>query len=176
MKKMTGKNFVPKFALALIALSGMVVFAAQNETVGRAFNILRPEVKVQISGTVRLGNQTLSLETVEAVKTGEILDWKINSANTGNAAAQNYRVVGQIPKGTTFVVGSAKTEEAATVKFSIDGGKTFSAEPLIEETQPDGSIKKVPAPVSSYTQVQFDWAKELPAESQMNAAYLVRVR
>jgi uncharacterized repeat protein (TIGR01451 family) len=176
MRKIMRKNFIFNLALALVVLSGAAVFAAQNETVARALNIIRPEVKVQMSGTVQRNGQAISVETVEMVKTGEILDWKVVSANEGNASARNYRVVGQIPNGTAFVAGSAQAEDAPQVKYSIDGGKTFSAEPMIEERQADGSVKKVPAPASAYTQVQFDWAKDLPAQAQLNAAYRVRVK
>jgi len=176
MKNLTAKYFMPKLALALFVLSGMAAFAAQNESVGRALNFIKPEVKVQISGTVQRDNQTISLEKADAVKSGEILDWKINSVNEGNASAQNYRVVGRIPAGTVFVNGSVRAADAPQVSYSIDGGTSFSAQPLIDEKQADGSIKKVPAPISMYSQIKFDWAKDLPAQSQLAAAYRVRVK
>jgi uncharacterized repeat protein (TIGR01451 family) len=176
MKNTFTKHFMTKILTLLLVLSGMVVFAAKNETVGRALNILRPDVKVQITGTVERGDQMLSLDKAEAVKAGETLEWKINSANEGNASAKNYRVVGQIPKGTVFVADSAKSEAGAQVSYSIDGGKSFSAQPLIEEKQADGSVKKVAAPLSMYTQLRFEWANELPVQSQLSAAYRVRVK
>lgn len=176
MKNLTGKYLMPKLALIVFVLSGMVVFAAQNETVGRALNFIKPEVKVQISGTVQRNNQTLSLDSAEAVKSGEILDWKIVSANEGNGSAQNYRVVGRVPAGTVYVAGTAKAEDAPQISYSIDDGKTFSAQPLIDEKQPDGSTKKVAAPVSMYSQIKFEWAKDLPAKAQLSAAYRVRVK
>ena len=170
------KYLALKLTLAFFALSAVVGFAAQNETVGRALNILRPDVKVQISGTVHRADKNLAADKVEAVKSGETLDWKINSVNEGSASAQNYRVVGQIPNGTSYVAGSASSDDSAAVSFSIDNGKTFSAEPLIDETQADGTIKKVAAPVAMFTQIQFDWAKELPAQTQFAANYKVRVK
>ena len=176
MKKMTGKNTMPKLVLIMFALSAAAVFAAQNETVGRALSILRPEVKVQISGTLKRGSQIVALDKTEMVESGEILDWKISSANLGSAAARNYRVVGQIPKGTEYVAGSADGDQAPEILYSIDGGKSFSVQPVVEEKQPDGSVKQIPAPVSMYSQIKFEWAKELPAESQLNAAYRVRVK
>ena len=176
MKKMTGKNTMPKLVLIMFALSAAAVFAAQNETVGRALSILRPEVKVQISGTLKRGSQIVALDKTEMVESGEILDWKISSANLGSAAARNYRVVGQIPKGTEYIAGSADGDHAPQILYSIDGGKSFSMQPVVEEKQPDGSVKQIPAPVSMYSQIKFEWAKELPAESQLNAAYRVRVK
>lgn len=176
MKNIARKYLMSKLTLALIVLSGIVVFAAQNETVGRALNIIRPEIKIQISGTVARDNQTVSLDKVNAVKPGEVLDWKINSVNSGTGSAKNYRVVGQIPQGTTLVAESAKAQAEAKVTYSIDGGKTFSAQPMIDEKQADGSVKQVPAPVSMYTQLRFELANELPAQSEVNAAYSVKVK
>lgn len=176
MKNIFGKYGAAKLLAAIFVLSAMVVSAAQNETVGRALNILKPEIKVQISGTVQRDNQTISLEKTDAVKSGEILDWKIDSVNEGNASARNYRVVGKIPAGTVLVNGSAKAADAPQVSYSIDGGATFSAQPLIDEKQADGSVKKVPAPIAMYSQIKFEWAKDLPAQSQIAAAYRVRVK
>jgi uncharacterized repeat protein (TIGR01451 family) len=176
MKKITSKHLMPKIMLALFVLSGMAVFAAQNETVSRALNIARPEVHVEISGNVRRDNKTVSLEKAEAVKSGETLEWTISSANEGNGDAQKYRVVGQIPQGTTFVADSAKGDDSPQVTYSIDGGKDFFAHPMIKETQADGSVKEVQAPVSMYTQLRFEWAKSLPSNAKLAAAYRVRVK
>ena len=176
MKKLNSRYFVAKLVLALCAMSAVAGFAAQSETVTRALGVARPAIKVQISGNVQRNNQFLALENVEAVSTGETLDWKISSLNEGDAAAQNYRVVGQIPKGTLYVADSAKGENAPLVTFSIDGGKTFSAQPTVEQKQPDGSVKTVPAPISTYTQVRYEWKNSFAAKSQLNAFYRVRVK
>lgn len=176
MKKLISKYFIAKFLLITFALSGIGVFAAQNKSISRALSIARPSVRVEIAGSVKRDDKTVSLDKTESVKAGEILDWNMNSVNEGNGDAQNYRVVGQIPKGTVFLVGSAKGEETSQITYSIDGGKTFSAQPLIDEKQPDGSVKKVPAPVSLYTQIRFEWEKPLVSQSNLNASYRVQVK
>lgn len=176
MKKITNRYFVPKLLLALFVMSGMAAFAAQNETVSRALGVNRPTVRVEISGDVRRGEKTISLNKSEAVGSGEVINWTINSLNDGRSAAQNYRVVGQIQKGTEFVAASAKADGAAQVSYSIDDGKTFLPEPLIEEKQADGSVKLVPAPVSMFTQVRFEWAGALEPNGRFNASYRVRVK
>lgn len=174
MKKLT--NLMPKIMLVVVVLSGAAVFAAQNDSVSRALNLARPDVKVVVGGSVERGGKAVSLERAEAVKAGEILDWTIDSSNEGAGDAKNYRVVGQIPAGTQFVAGSARGDDALQIAYSIDGGKTFAAQPLIEEKQADGSVKKVAAPASLYTQLRFEWAKELAAQSKLTAAYRVRVK
>ena len=66
--------------------------------------------------------------------------------------------------------------DAAVVTFSLDGGKTFSKQPMIEEKQADGSVKQVPAPVDMYTQVRFEAERPLNAGEKFDAFYSVRVK
>lgn len=176
MKKLTSKYFLPKVVLAICVLSGMVVFAAQTEIVNRTLGTAQPKVAVVIAGSVQRQDKTVALDKAASVGTGEVLTWTIDSANSGEADAQNYKVVGQIPRGTVFVANSAKSEGNATVKFSVDGGKTFSAVPTIAEKQADGTVKNVPAPADSYTQLRFEWTQPLAANSKFSATYQVRVK
>src|ERR1700740_1066110 len=97
-------------------------------------NALRPEVKVELSGSVLRESNRVALEKATAVNPGEVLDWTMTSENGGNAPALNYKAVGHIPHGTEFVAGSAKADGASAV-YSIDGGKSYSAQPTIEQKQ-----------------------------------------
>ena len=174
MKRLKKKlGLAPLLAAALVAVVGGAAFAQ------RQFNSaggLRPEVKVQLSGSVEREGKSLSLDKVENVKPGEVLDWQIVSSNEGSAEARDYKAVGHIPAGTSLVAGSAAGEHGSTVTYSIDGGKTFSTQPIIEEKQPDGSVKKVAAPVSMYTEVRYEWSDALAAGGKLSASYKVRVR
>jgi hypothetical protein len=62
------------------------------------------------------------------------------------------------------------------VTYSIDGGKSFAAQPVIEEKQADGTKKTIPAPASMYTQVRYDWNDPLAAGATLSASYKVRVK
>ena len=118
----------------------------------------------------------MPVEKAKLVKAGEILDWTINSENAGGAAALEYKTVSRIPAGTIFVAGSARAEGSSAVAYSIDGGKTYSAVPLIDEKQADGSFKKVAAPVSMFTNVSYQWADPLVPGGHVTASYKVRVK
>jgi uncharacterized repeat protein (TIGR01451 family) len=163
----------PLLALCLVAAFGAAAFA-QRQLKAAAGG--RPEVKVELSGSVERGGNRLSLDKVENVKPGEILDWQIVSSNEGTAEAHDYKTVGHIPTGTALVSGSASAESGSTVTYSIDGGKTFSTQPVIEERQADGSVKRVPAPVSMYTEVRYEWSDALAAGGKLSASYKVRVK
>jgi uncharacterized repeat protein (TIGR01451 family) len=136
----------------------------------------RPDVKVLLSGAIERGSEVVPVEKVQSVNPGEILHWTITSQNDGEAPAREYKAVGQIPRGTTLVAGSASADGSATVVYSIDNGKTYSAAPVVEEKQADGSVKLVPAPVSMYTQVRYEWTDALAGGGKLNASYKVRVK
>jgi uncharacterized repeat protein (TIGR01451 family) len=115
------------------------------------------------------------LEKATAVNPGEVLDWTITSENNGNAAAFEYKAVGHIPRGTTFVAGSAKADGAKAV-YSIDSGKSYSDQPTIEEKQTDGTVKRVAAPVAMYTDIRYEWADPLAEGHKLSASYKVKVK
>src|SRR5229473_66227 len=138
-------------------------------------NAARPQVKILLAGSVERDSALVPLDKSTVVNPGEILDWTIASENSGNAAALGYKAVGHIPQGTTFVSDSTKADGAKTF-FSIDGGKSFSAQPMIEEKQADGSVKRVPAPVSMYTEIRYEWSDPLAQGGKLSASYRVRVK
>ncbi|HEX8560587.1 MAG TPA: hypothetical protein VF668_21000 [Pyrinomonadaceae bacterium] len=168
------RGAAPLLALVVVALVGGAAFAQRQ--LRSAAGGGRPEVKVELTGTVERGGERLALDRVEHVKPGEVLDWSIVSSNEGSGAAREYKAVGHIPAGTVLVAGSAAAEGGSTVTYSIDGGKTFSTQPIYEERQPDGSVKRAPAPVSMYTEVRYEWSDALAAGGKLSASYRVRVK
>ena len=170
---MDRRGAAPLLALVVVALVGGAAFAQRQL---KAAGAGRPEVKVELSGSVERAGARLALDKVEHVKPGEILDWQIVSSNDGGAAARDYKAVGHIPAGTTFVPGSAAAESGSSVTYSIDGGKTFSTQPVVEERQADGSVKRVPAPAAMYTEVRYEWSDALAAGGKLTASYKVRVK
>jgi uncharacterized repeat protein (TIGR01451 family) len=160
-------------SLCLVVLSGAAVFAQRQMALTERG---RPEVKVLLSGSVERGGEIVPVEKAQTVNPGEILHWTISSENDGQAPAREYKAVGQIPRGTTLVAGSTTADGTANVVYSIDNGKTYSATPMMEEKQADGTVKLVPAPVSMYTQVRYEWTDALAGGSKLNASYKVRVK
>jgi uncharacterized repeat protein (TIGR01451 family) len=160
-------------AICLLALGSVAGFAQRHFLTAA---VARPEIKVELAATVERNNELVPVEKANLVKQGELLDWTIKSENSGAAAASDYKAVGRIPAGTSFVAGSAKVEGSAKVGYSLDGGKSYSTNPTIEEKQADGSTKKVAAPVSMYTNVRYEWADPLAPGGHVTASYKVRVK
>ena len=164
----------PLLALCVVALVGGAALAQRQ--LKSAVGAARPQIKVELAGSVERGGARLALDQVDHVKPGEILDWQIVSSNEGTGAARDYKAVGHIPAGTVLVAGSASADSGSTVTYSIDGGKTFTTQPVIEERQPDGAVKKVPAPVSMYTEVRYEWSDAFAPVGKLSASYKVRVK
>jgi uncharacterized repeat protein (TIGR01451 family) len=168
-KKRIGVLFVAALALLVFGAAG---FAQKRLMLAL---VPRPDVKIQLSAAVERNSSVMPLEKSTVVNPGEILDWTITSENAGTAAAVEYKTVAHIPTGTTFVSDSAKADGAKTV-YSIDSGKSYSAQPMIDVKQADGSVKRVPAPVSMYTEIRYEWADPLAQGGKLSAAYKVRVK
>lgn len=132
-------------------------------------------VKVILSGAVERKEGKVAIERAGSVNPGEVIEYTITSSNAGPISARQYKTVGLIPARTVYVDGSAKAEGASVV-YSIDGSKSFSSKPMIDERQPDGTVKKVAAPVSMYTHVRFEWNSPLAPDSHCSASYKVRVK
>jgi uncharacterized repeat protein (TIGR01451 family) len=163
---------LPVIALCLLILGSAAAFAQKKFMMLRTG---RPVVKIVLSGTVERDDTKVPVEKAALVKSGEILDWTITSVNEGNAPASDYNVLGKVPAGTQFVAGSTSADGSAAVTFSIDNGKSFSATPMVDERQADGSVKKVPAPVSMYNQIRYAWSAPLNEGDKLNASYKVRL-
>jgi uncharacterized repeat protein (TIGR01451 family) len=163
----------PFVALCLVILGSAAAVAQKKFMMLRAG---RPEVKVSLFAAVERDKGLIPVEKASTVKSGEILDWTITSVNEGTASAHEYKAVGTVPPGTQLIAGSMSADGSATVTYSIDNGKSFSAQPTIEEKQPDGSMRKVPAPPSIYTQIRYEWADPLERGVKLNASYKVRLK
>lgn len=165
-----------KITAALLATASLFALGAVGFAQKHLMTAMpRPDVKVQLSAAVERDSALLPLEKAEAVNPGEVLDWTITSENKGNASAFAYKTVAHIPRGTSFVAGSAKADGAKAV-YSIDGGKSYSEQPTIEEKQADGTVKRVVAPVSMYTDIRYEWSDPLVEGGKLSASYKVRVK
>lgn len=164
---------LPVVLVSLIVLGSVAAMAQQKFMIIRT--VARPEVKVMLSGSVERDQKNIPLDQSVTVNRGELMSWTITSMNEGNAPARDYKAVGIIPSGTQIVAGSVSADGSAKVTYSIDHGKSFSAQPTIEEKQADGSMKKVPAPTSMYTQIRYEWADPLNEGAKLSAFYKVRL-
>jgi uncharacterized repeat protein (TIGR01451 family) len=168
-----------KKRLSVALVAGLMLLVATGAGIAQRHYLLanaaRPEVKVSLIGSVERDSKVMTLDKATAVRPGEVLTWTVDAENVGNAPALKYQAVTQVPRGTEYVKDSAQAE-GATALYSIDGARSFSPQPMIEQKQADGSVKLTPAPVSMYTSIRYEWANPLAQGARVTASYKVRVK
>lgn len=177
-------------ALSLLPIGGSPAGLKLLET-GSAWaeNVLKsPKVNLQLSlekRTIQTDNQgreqvvwqPLSGSEI-TVAPGDTLRYKVVASNQGKAPAKSLVVTQPIPQGMFYLLNSAGTSpnSRANTTFSIDGGKTFVANPVLRVTLANGQVEERPAPASAYTHVRWQLTELLDANQQTEMTYQVKVR
>jgi len=151
----------------MLLLSVMTAFAAPNVEVK-----IRAEKEKVVT---KDGKKVTKMVAVKNITPGEIIHYTILYRNTGNEAATNAVVSDPIPKGTTYVPGSATDVEE--LSFSIDGGKTFKKPALLtyETKGATGAIEKRTASPEEYTDIRWVIDK-IPAGANGKVSFQVKVK
>jgi uncharacterized repeat protein (TIGR01451 family) len=116
-----------------------------------------------------------SLEDNVAVQPGDLVRYNLVAQNKGNSAAKKLVVTQPIPQGSIYVLNST-TDETTKVTFSIDGGKTFVANPTVRVQLSDGRVETRPAPAELYSYIRWDFDRQIEPQSTVKASYEVKVR
>ncbi|MEM8805081.1 MAG: hypothetical protein AAGF01_03420 [Cyanobacteria bacterium P01_G01_bin.38] len=178
--------------LSAFALVGTVPFItsqpvlAQLQDVKEAIVevVRRPEVRLTLSAEKQIveldekGQEEISWEALEGkvtVQPGDVLRYTVDGANSGDAEAKGLSVTQPVPGQTTYVLESAKSDSSAEIIYSIDGGQSFVAEPMVEVTLPDGTVELQPAPAEMYSHVQWNFGDDLASAQSVTASYNVQV-
>lgn len=143
----------PKITLQLVAKQKQVQKTAQGQE-QVAWNEIQPDTTVQ---------------------QGAVLRFQVRGKNEGDRPAEKLAVIQPVPKGTVYAIGSA-TQNNAEVSYSIDGGKTFMAAPMIQVTLPNGKTEMQPAPAEAYSHVRWTFRGAIAPQSGLEVAYEVSVR
>ncbi|BAW97863.1 hypothetical protein NIES970_28260 (plasmid) [[Synechococcus] sp. NIES-970] len=110
------------------------------------------------------------------VRPGDIVRYTVNGNNRTDQPLSGLVLTDDLPENTVYVMGSAAAVGGATVTFSIDGGQTYSANPTIQVTLPNGRVETRPAPAERYTHVRWTFRNAVPARAAVSGQYQVRVR
>lgn len=135
----------------------------------------RPKVNLKMTAKITRNGRVMSLEEAGSVRPNDLVTYEVASVNAGDMAAQKFRAVGPVPAGTVLVAGSAR-DANADITYSIDHGKSFQAQPMIEEVGPDGQKRMVPAPISLYTHVGFSYRSAIEPMGSRAGSYQVSVK
>ncbi len=141
---------------------------------------LGPQLEVGLEGKVRAAGQNDGdwqlMAEEQTVQPGDRILYTVSLHNVGDAEARSPLAFGPVPAGTVYLEDAATTGPGLQVEFSIDGGQTFSLQPMVVVTAADGSQRTVPAPMDRYTTIRWTWDASLAAGQQQVVSYQVQVR
>ena len=157
-------------ALALLS-SGALAQGAEPLTLNLVMSLVR---SVTLNGKVT--EQTVA--NPRSVFPGDVISQVITVKNNTGRAIQNVPVKLPVPTTTTYLTAEQGLNVART-EYSIDGGKTFAAAPLMKTVTVTENGKSVTRQVevkpSEYTAVRWVLS-ELPAGQSIKLGYRVQVK
>ena len=98
---------------------------------------------------------------------GDVIVYSIAANNISTKPINKLVINQKIRPGTSYVLSSATPIKGTDLTFSTDGGKTYTAAPV---------IAKKPAPADSYTNVRWVFTGSVAPKSQNALSYEVKVR
>lgn len=149
------------------AMLGASVAGAQQP--GSAALVIKPTNRTVVEARAR-GERRDTL-----ARTGDVIRYTLTFTNTVGKAVRGLELKDPIPAGLQFVDGSAESSRAdATLEFSADGGKTWSAQPT-EPVTVDGKTEERPVPAERYTHVRWMVAGWVQPRATVTAHFDARV-
>jgi len=166
------KNQLTKKIAGFLAIAFVLGSAAAQASPVVKASITQSIVSHDASGAVVLAPVAANA----SLKPGTVVEYTIVAMNDGNEAARNLKPAAKIPASTSFRVGSAVSSVAdAKAEFSLDGGKTWSAMPMVSVSTPQGLVQR-PADASKYQAIRWSDPQSLAANGRATFSYDVTVR
>jgi uncharacterized repeat protein (TIGR01451 family) len=153
-------------AITLLALASPALARPRIE-----ISMAQAKEVVSVTGAVK----TATLVPIQTASPGDVVQYTLTYANKGDEVARDAVIDDPVPKGTTFVAGSATTEGAEVV-YSADGGKTFApAAQLTREVRlPSGEVERRAVPPGEYTHLRWIF-RAIPPGATGSVSFRVRV-
>ncbi len=122
------------------------------------------------------GKARVEWQDVKSGSPGDVIRYTIAYRNGGTSDARDAVIVDPVPKGTTYIPGSAAGERAV-ITFSLDG-KTFQAPPQLKYKvrQPDGTQADLVASPDMYTHIRWTFPTPVPPGGKGAVSFEVKVR
>jgi uncharacterized repeat protein (TIGR01451 family) len=105
---------------------------------------------------------------------GDVLGYSLAFTNTTRGAVNNVQFVDPLPAGLVYRTGSARADKPVRIDYSIDGGKSYTARPVIVTTENGKRVEK-PAPREAYTHIRWTVSGPLAPGAQVTAGFEAEV-
>lgn len=187
MRRVLGLGLATLAAIAAVPMVMETPVLARLQDAGETLvqQIRRPEVKLvlqadkQVQTVDEQGKPKViwqSLEGEATVNPGDTLRYTIATQNEGEMDAKDLVITQPIPAQMQYVLKSAVGNDEAAITYSIDGGQSYVATPMVKVTLPDGTVKEEPAPAEAYTHIRWSFADSLAPAIAVNVHYDVEVK
>ena len=87
---------------------------------------------------------------------GDVVRYRLTFTNVTPHAVKSVVFDNPLPSGLRYQAGTAASDrqQQVVIQYSIDGGKSYSAQPMIE-IEVDGKRVQRPAPADTYTHIRW---------------------
>jgi len=111
-----------------------------------------------------------------ALLPGDVVQYSLVFTNVTDAPVRSVEFTDPMPPGLTYVTQSARSDRSdVVVEYSVDGGTTYSEQPMVEQVA-GGQRRLVPAPPESYTHVRWRIEGWVQPGAQVTAEFRAELR
>jgi uncharacterized repeat protein (TIGR01451 family) len=161
--------------ITMLALSTTILISGNLPVIGQLTQPVvaqtaatKKAVVLKLSQAKKVADKKgFKLVPITRAKSGDIIVYSIAATNISNRPVNKLVLNQKIRPGTTYVLNSATPINGAQLTFSTDGGRSYTAQPL---------LNKKPAPASNYTNVRWAFTGSVAPQSQNKLSYEVQVR
>lgn len=109
------------------------------------------------------------------LRPGDVVRYTLTFTNPTQGEVRDVVLHNPLPAGLVFIAGTATaSRDDARLEFSIDGGATYAAEPMVEVVENGRTIRR-PAPPERYTDIRWTVTGQIQPGAQVVARYEVRI-
>jgi uncharacterized repeat protein (TIGR01451 family) len=160
--------------VALVALSTTILLNSNLPVIGQlavpavAQSAEQQEqaIKLNLSQSKKVGAKLVPISSSTSVKPGDVIVYTVTASNVSDRTIRKLNINQLIKPGTVYEKQSATPVPNADLSFSVDGGGSFAAKPI---------LNKKPAAATAYTNVRWVFAT-VPPKSKSTVSYAVVVR
>lgn len=111
----------------------------------------------------------------DGIRPGDLIRYTLTFTNPTDGPVSNVVLHNPFPGGLHLVASSVRASRGdARVEYSIDGGATFSAQPMVETVEAGQTVRR-PATPEEYTDIRWTVEGTIRPGEQVSASYELRV-
>ena len=108
------------------------------------------------------------------VTLGDVVEYRLVFTNITGNPVDNIQFTDPLPEGMHYLQGTAGADrEDVDVEFSLDGGTSYSEQPMVEVVV-EGQTELRPASPEDYTNIRWTVHGEVEPDASVTAAFQVR--